>query len=208
MVRVGVLLLVTAAALASAAGADTPVLQGSVGPGFSISLTDSAGSAVTHLDPGAYAVHVVDQGDIHNFHLVGPGVDQATSVAGTGEATWTVTLADGTYRFFCDAHPTQMKGSFTVGTPPPPPPAAQRLKGSVGPGLKIAFAHAASPGRTKITIRDLTAQDDFHLVGPGVNKKTGIAFKGTVTWTVTLKVGKYAFRSDAHRALRGTLTVS
>jgi len=209
MVRLGVLLLAAAAALASAAGAAAPVLQGSVGPGFTISLADSSGTAVTHLDPGAYGVHVVDQGDIHDFHLVGPGVDQATSIVGTGEVTWDVTLTDGTYRFFCDAHPTLMKGSFTVGTPPPPPPAIQKLKGSVGPGLKIVFAHSAKAGKTKITIRDLTARDNFHLVGPDVNKKTGIAFKGTVTWTVTLRAGKYAFRSDAHRALlRGTLTVS
>src|SRR3989442_196605 len=187
MLRLGLLLLAAAAALASAAGADTPTLQGSVGPGFSISLTDSAGSAVTHLDPGAYGVHVVDQGDIHNFHLVGPGVDKATSIEGTGTVDWQVTLADGTYRFLCDAHPTLMKGSFTVGTPPPPP-AVQKLRGSVGPGLKIAFARSANAGKTRITIRDLTAKDDFHLVGPGVNKKTGIAFKGTVTWTVTLRV--------------------
>ena len=37
-----------------------------------------------------------------------------------------------------------------------------------------------------MTIRDLTTKDDFHLVGPGVNKKTGVAFKGTVAWSVTL----------------------
>src|SRR5439155_14592422 len=141
---------------------DTPTLQGSVGPGFTISLTDSSGSAVTHLDPGAFAVHVVDQGDIHDFHLVGPGVDKATSIEGTGEVTWDVALTDGTYRFFCDAHPMLMKGSFTVGTPPTPPPAVQKLKGSVGPGARIALAHSAKSVRTKITIRDLTAKDDFH----------------------------------------------
>ena len=56
MIRLGVLLILAAAALASAAGADTPTLQGSVGPAFTISLTDSSGSAVTHLDPGAYGV--------------------------------------------------------------------------------------------------------------------------------------------------------
>ncbi len=204
MVRFGVFVLAVAAALASAAAADTPMLQGSVGPGFTITLKDASGNAVTHLDPGAYAVHVSDQGDIHDFHLVGPGVDQATTIDGTGDLDWNVTLTDGTYRFFCDAHPTLMKGSFTVGTPP----ALQSLKGSVGPGLRIAFAHSASPGRARVTIRDLTTNDDFHLVGPGVNKKTGVAFKGTVTWSVTLKAGRYAFRSDAHKSLHGTLTVS
>jgi len=210
IVRLGICLLAAAGALASAAAADTPTLQGNVGPAFVITLNDPSGNPVTHLDPGAYGVHVTDQSDFHSFHLVGPGVDQATTVAGMGASDWQVTLSEGAYTFFCDAHPTIMKGSFTVGTPPPPPPppAAQALKGRVGPGLKIAFARTATAGSAKITIRDLTAKDNFHLVGPGVNKKTGVAFKGTARWTVTLQAGKYTFRSDAHKALHGTLTVS
>src|SRR5690242_4235446 len=104
-------------------------LVGTVGPGFSIGLTGSDGKAVTQLAPGTYTILVHDQADIHNFHLSGPGVNQATDVEGTGDTTWTVTLQDGTYTFVCDAHPTTMKGSFTVGTgaqpPPPPPPPVQ-----------------------------------------------------------------------------------
>jgi plastocyanin len=124
-----------------------------------------------------------------------------------------VTFVDGTYTYLCDAHATTMKGTFTVGTlppppPPPPPPVVTKLKGSVGPGSKIAFVHTAAAGKAKITIRDLTAKDNFHLSGPGVNKKTRVAFKGTVTWTVTLQPGAYSFRSDAHAKLRGKLTVS
>ena len=57
-------------------------------------------------------------------------------------------------------------------------------------------------------VRDLTKKDNFHLTGPGVNKKTGVAFMGTVTWTLTLKDGTYSYRSDAHPALRGSLRVS
>jgi plastocyanin len=50
---------------------------------------------------------------IHNFHLIGPGVNKKTSVAGKGKTTWTVTLQKGkTYRFLCDPHATTMKGSF------------------------------------------------------------------------------------------------
>ena len=51
-----------------------------------------------------------------------------------GTVTWTVTITDGTYTFICDAHPTQMKGSFTAGNvppPPPPPPPAAKLSGKV-----------------------------------------------------------------------------
>src|SRR5712691_9159418 len=84
MVRIGIFLLAAGAALASAAAADTPALQGNVGPGFTITLNESSGSLLTHLDPGSYSVHVVDRADIHSFHLLGPGVDQATSIGGTG----------------------------------------------------------------------------------------------------------------------------
>jgi hypothetical protein len=89
-------------------------LTASVGPGFSISLNEG-GSAVTNLDPGTYTINVSDMAAVHNFHLSGPGVDQATSIEGTGSATWTVTFTNGAYHFQCDAHPTILKGNFTVG---------------------------------------------------------------------------------------------
>jgi plastocyanin len=205
MLRLGVLLAALAAALASPAAADTPLLRGVIGPDFTITLVDSSGSPVTHLDPGAYAVHVDDLSEFHNFHLVGPGVDEQTSVADTGSVDWAVQLVDGTYTFLCDVHPVSMKRTFTVGTPPPPP--VTLLKGTVGPGLRISFARSAPAGKARLTIRDLTAKDNFHVIGPGVNKKTGVAFKGTVTWTVTLQPGTYKFRSDVHKKLAGATEV-
>jgi plastocyanin len=202
----GVFLMVAAfAVLAGPAAADSPRLQASVGPGFTISLKDASGAKVTHLDPGTYAIHVVDQSDMHNFDLTGPGVSKSTEVTEVGEQDWTVTFTDGTYRYVCDVHATSMKGSFTVGNVPTT--AVLKMSASVGPGQKIAFARAAKAGKTTITIRDLTAKDNFHLTGPGVNKKTGVAFKGTVKWTVTLKAGTYTYRSDAHKGLKGTLKV-
>jgi plastocyanin len=212
MVRLGVLALVLVATLASSsAAADTPLLRATVGPDFTISLIDANGREVTHLDAGTYLVHVDDMSEFHNFHLKGPGVDLTTSVTDIESYDWTVTLADGTYTYVCDVHAATMKGTFTVGTvtPSPPPPVAPTvLKGSVGPGAKIALTRSATAGTAKITIRDLTAKDNFHLTGLGVNKKTGVKFKGTVTWTVFLKAGTYIFRSDAHAKLRGTLVVS
>ncbi len=203
--------------LPSAARADNPVLTGDVGLGdaFTITLTDASGAAVTHLDPGTYTLVVHDHSDLHNFHLFGPGVDVGTDVAGTGDSTFTITLVDGTYTFVCDAHATRMKGSFTVGTPPPPPPpttapAAAKLSASVGPGARIAVRGATglSAGRAVITVKDASKTDNFHLIGPGVNRATGVAFRGTVTWTVTLKPGRYTFRSDPHTKLHGAFTVT
>jgi plastocyanin len=199
------LFLATAAVLAGPAAADNPQLQASVGPGFTISLKDASGAKVTHLDPGTYAIHVVDQSDMHNFDLTGPGVSKSTEVTEVGEQDWTVTFTDGTYRYVCDVHATSMKGSFTVGNVPTT--TVLKMSASVGPGQKITFARTAKAGKTTITIRDLTAKDNFHLTGPGVNKKTGVAFKGTVKWTVTLKAGTYTYRSDAHKGLKGTLKV-
>jgi plastocyanin len=88
-------------------------LQATVGPGFTIGLTQD-GQSVTSLPAGTYTIVVDDEANIHDFHLTGPGVDEATDVAGTGTTTWTVELKPGEYRFVCDPHASSMHGSFTV----------------------------------------------------------------------------------------------
>jgi plastocyanin len=208
MLRFGVPLLVLAiAALTGSAAADTPTLRANVGPGFTISLNDASGAHVFRLDPGTYTIHVVDQSEEHNFDLTGPGVDMATETGTTSTQDWQVTLVAGTYRYVCDAHPSTMRGSFTVGAVAPPV-ATLKLSGGVGPGKKISLPRTANAGKAILTIRDRSTKDNFHLSGPGVNKKTGVKFTGTVKWTVTLQAGTYTFRSDAHKALKGTLKVS
>jgi plastocyanin len=93
--------------------AGTPTLNGTVGPGFTITLT-KAGKKVTKLKAGTYSFKINDKSGIHNFHLTGPGVDKKTSVGGTGTSTWKLKLKKGTYKFVCDPHKSFMKGSFTV----------------------------------------------------------------------------------------------
>jgi plastocyanin len=102
--------LTTGSAVATAA---TPTLTGTVGPGFTITLTQG-GKKVTKLKAGVYTFKISDKSSIHDFHLTGPGVNKKTSVSGTGSSTWKLTLKKGTYRFVCDPHATIMKGSFTV----------------------------------------------------------------------------------------------
>jgi plastocyanin len=190
------------------ARADNPKLVATVGRNdtFSISLQDASGRAVTSLDPGTYDIEVHDLSEEHNFHLFGPGVDQSTAIAAVQDVTWTVTFVNGTYRFQCDAHSSTMRGRFTVGTVAAPPTA---LRGSVGPKLKIALApKTVTAGPARITVVDRSRTDNFHLVGPGVNRKTGVAFRGRVTWTVTLQAGRYKYRSDRHKRLQGALTVT
>jgi plastocyanin len=197
-------LLAAAAALAAPAVADTPTLQGHVGPMYTISVSTSTGDSVTHLDPGTYGLHVIDEADIHDFHLSGPGVDVVLGQVGQGVFDKQVTFVTGTYRFFCDFHPAVMKGFFTVGTPA----TVQQLAATVTAAGRLTFSRSATAGKAVITVRDLSAKDNFHLSGPGVNKKTGLAFKGTVKWTVTLQSGTYTYRSDAHPTKKHTLTVA
>jgi hypothetical protein len=61
---------------------------------------------------------------------------------------------------------------------------------------------ALEAGRYTVRVRDGSAGKDFHLVGPGVNRRTGLAFTGRTSWTVELKRGTYRYRSD--RALATT----
>jgi hypothetical protein len=65
-----------------------PTLVGTVGTNddFVISLVDSSGAPVKHLDAGTYTLFVHDRSAFHNFHLFGPGgVDVATTVDATGD---------------------------------------------------------------------------------------------------------------------------
>ena len=191
-------------------------LTGVVGPGFNISLKNPDGSSVRHLDAGTYDISVTDNEITHNFHLRGPGVDQATDVEGTATVTWTVQITDGTYTFLCDAHPAQMKGTFTAGNvqPPPPPQPPVKLSGKVTAKAISLKTSAGAKVKTlltkkyKLTVSDGSNKQNFHLTGPGVNKKTGVAAKAKATWTLTLKPGKYTYRSDKSRKLRGTFKVT
>ena len=186
-------------------------LTATVGPGFSIKLVDANGKTVSQLDPGDYSITIknLSPASEHNFHLTGPSVDKASAFDNV-TVTWDLTLVDGTYKFKCDAHPTIMKGSFHVGALPPAP---TKLTGKVGPKKTITLKKGAAAvkslvaGRYKIAVADLTKADNFHLSGPGVNKKTGIKAKSSTSWTVTLKPGKYTFRSDATKKLRRTFSV-
>lgn len=106
------------AAIAVAAGpataTSTPVLRGTVGPGFTITLKGANGKSAQALKRGAYTFAIRDLSGIHNFHLRGPGVNKTTSVVGTGTTHWTARLGPGRYSYVCDPHHTFMHGSFVV----------------------------------------------------------------------------------------------
>jgi plastocyanin len=104
---------VVAALSTSSALAGSAKLNGTVGPGFTITLTQG-GKKVTTLKAGAYTFVIADKSSIHDFHLTGPGVNKKTGVGFTGTQTWQVTLKKGAYTFVCDPHASFMHGSFKV----------------------------------------------------------------------------------------------
>ncbi len=111
-------LAVEAAALAFAASASPltppPRLVGTVGPGFTISLT-KLGKKVTTLKAGRYTIVVHDKAAIHNFVLEGPGVERdITTPAFVGTKTVTVLLRKGKYKFYCRPHESIMFGFVRV----------------------------------------------------------------------------------------------
>jgi plastocyanin len=205
--RIALVTLLAALVLPSAvAQADNPKLVAVVGTNdaFVISLRDGDGNAVTQLAPGTYDIAVSDRSESHNFHLKGPGVDQSTPIGEKQDTSWTVTIGDGRYTYVCDAHSSQMRGYFLAGALTP-----IAFTGSVGPKKSISLKpKAALPGPAIVTVNDRSKTDNFHLTGPGVNKKTGVKTRGKVTWTVTLQPGVYSFRSDKTKKLRGSFVVN
>jgi plastocyanin len=206
-IRIALVTLLAALVLPSAvAQADNPKLVAVVGTNdaFVISLRDSSGNAVTQLAPGTYDIAVSDRSESHNFHLKGPGIDMSTPIGEKQETTWTVTVGEGRYTYVCDAHASQMRGYFLAGAVAP-----TAFNGTVGPKKTISLRpRTALPGPAVITVKDRSKTDNFHLTGPGVNKKTGVKTRGKATWTVNLVPGRYSYKSDKTKKLRGSFVVN
>jgi plastocyanin len=90
-----------------------------------------------------------------------------------------------------------------------------KLVASVGPGTTITLTKGGKkvstlkPGTYAITVNDKATSHNFHLTGPGVNKLTSVTFKGTKSWTVTLKRGTYKYVCDPHRLfMKGSFRVA
>lgn len=93
--------------------------------------------------------------------------------------------------------------------------ATGKLAGVVGPGFNISLKQAGKTvttlkaGTYTITVADKSNIHDFHLTGPGVNKKTSVGGQGTTTWTVKLTKGTYKFVCDPHASfMHGSFKVT
>lgn len=63
-------------------------------------------------------------------------------------------------------------------------------------------------GRYVLSVRDLARKQNFHFVGPGLDKRTTLRFVGTRRWQVQLRPGVYLFWSDARPRVKKRLRVS
>jgi plastocyanin len=91
-----------------------------------------------------------------------------------------------------------------------------RLFAQSGPGFTITLkrsnfvpVRSLKAGVYTFVVQDRSTSHNYHLKGPGVDKKTPVAYLGTKTWTnVKLRNGKYNYWCDPHKAqMHGSFTV-
>lgn len=94
--------------------------------------------------------------------------------------------------------------------------ATPKLVATVGPGFTISLKKAGTKvtklkaGKYTIVVSDRSGIHNFHLTGPGVNKKTSVGSTSKSTWTVTFQKGKtYRYVCDPHAStMRGSFKVT
>ena len=141
-----------------------------------------------------------------------------TIVAGPAQTPYAITpLAEGTYYFFCEVHPTTMNGTLSVA--PGPPPGAP-----AGPSTSITAAGTAFNTSTLTFVANETTSFDFQnddalphnlaiytdstattslFVGDAVNGPASSTYE-----IPKLKPGSYYFHCDFHpEQMNGTVTV-
>jgi hypothetical protein len=109
-----------------------------------------------------------------------------------------------------------LAGALLLALPATAGTTATRLTATVGPNFTISLKKGTTRvtriprGTYTIVVRDRSSLHNFHLRGPGsINKRTGVAFVGTRTWTVRLRAGRYTYVCDPHATtMRGTFRVT
>jgi plastocyanin len=109
LAAVAVTAALSVAGVAQAAPTANKKLNGTVGPGFTITVAKKTVKA------GTYDIVIQDRSNAHNWHITGPGVNKKTSVSGTGTITLkNVKLKKGTYTIVCDPHASTMRTTLRV----------------------------------------------------------------------------------------------
>jgi plastocyanin len=98
---------------------------------------------------------------------------------------------------------------------PATPDQSTKLHARVGPGFTISLTNDAGgrvtkldPGTYEIEVEDESAEHNFHLTGPGVDRATAVEAERKELWTVTFRDGVYTYVCDPHSAtMNGSFTV-
>ena len=121
-----------------------------------------------------------------------------------------------------DAYITVLTGK--PAPPPTPNPLPSRpiptLRASVGPGQTITLRAASGERVTQlnagsyfVVATDRSLNENFHLIGPDIDRRTGLRFRGTVRWRLQIGLSepfgsRYSYRSDRRGSkLRGTFMI-
>jgi plastocyanin len=88
------------------------------------------------------------------------------------------------------------------------------LTGADGPGFTISLKNRGksvkvlAPATYNFVISDNSDIHNFHLTGPGVNRKTSVGGTGTTRWTLILRKGTYHYVCDPHATtMKGSFIV-
>ncbi|HEV2712413.1 MAG TPA: hypothetical protein VGU26_04885, partial [Gaiellaceae bacterium] len=81
-----------------------------------------------------------------------------------------------------------------------------RVRGQEGPGIALIFRltyngkrfKTLPAGTYKLVVNDQSRYLQFHLMGPGVDIRTGVQSTGRKTFTLRLRKGRYVYQSDPH----------
>jgi len=116
-VGAAVVVATTAVALGARSATHVTTLNGTVGPGFTITLKLD-GKKVSTLKAGKYKFVVSDRSPMHNFEIEkktgGEFEKEITDVSQTGTKTVTLSLTKGKWVYYCKPHEEQMFGVFRV----------------------------------------------------------------------------------------------
>jgi hypothetical protein len=188
----------------------------------------------TWFEVHTYSTHVLADLRATSRTLAAKGLSQPITLGETyygdpSAASAVATFVGTSYRHLDEALTWPLaRGSSckTISVPPPyqadafitaltgslPP---QTVTVTVGPGRTLALTTpygqrvtALEAGDYSVAITDRSKSDNIHITGPGVTVATGRRFRGHKTWTLRLRPGTYAYRSDREEShLRGTFTV-
>jgi plastocyanin len=117
VVAAAVAVLSMALVAAAFGRAQATTLNGTVGPGFTITLKKGS-KKVKSLPAGSYKFVIADKANVHNFVVErekgGKFEKTLTGVSFQGKKTVTLKLKAGRYKYYCAPHESSMFGFFTV----------------------------------------------------------------------------------------------